>query len=125
MFVMPDLVSRLDKLIALVPGLKLRELDRWSELSPGLAQKILAGENGDPKLSTLAAYARTFGTTAGFLASGAGRAPTPAAVRRAVSDAEARFVAKANGLSGPRTARSSHPKTVRVRRRTASRTAAQ
>jgi transcriptional regulator with XRE-family HTH domain len=65
------------------------ELDRLSGLRKGHTWALERKDDANPELHTITAIAETLGTTVGYLASGEGDGPTPAAVQAAVTRARA------------------------------------
>jgi len=72
-----------------VDGLSLRETDHLAGKTAGHWQAIVSGVVENPTLETLRAYARVFGCTVGWLASGEGDPPSDEAIRAAVAAARA------------------------------------
>ncbi len=83
--------ERLSKLRNLADGLSNAELDRLSGLRKGHTWALERNPNANPELHTIQTIATTLGCPVGYLASGEGDGPTPAAVQSAVDAARRRF----------------------------------
>ena len=87
--------ERLRLLVALVPGLSLRELAGLIGVSPAYPSLIASGVRGNISTNIARDIARVFGTTTDFIVSGIGIAPTAAEAMQAVEAARAALRAAA------------------------------
>lgn len=88
----PAIAARFSWLLK-VTGLSTREADRLAGATPGHAHALSRGGIGDPRASTIAAFARMFGVDPGWIISGPTRLadPTPESASAAVVAARARL----------------------------------